>query len=104
MPRWIPPDPETQSALNISFEIQMLGELPRWVMRFDDDNEQIPKVACQEATLLHARALMEFLFGRPQPRTLTLGLLPAPKRRYQRHTVVLQGPRTVPEAGCVLDE
>jgi hypothetical protein len=66
MPRWIPPDPETESALNIGFEIQMLGELPRWVMRFDDDKVQIPMVACQEATLLHARALIEFLFGRPR--------------------------------------
>ncbi len=60
------PNPETESALNIGFEIQMLGELPRWLLRFDDDNWQIPMVACLEATLLHARALIEFLFGRPR--------------------------------------
>ena len=64
MPDGLAPDPETQSALNIGFEIQMLGELPRWVMRFDDDNSQVPMVACLEATLLHARTMIEFLFGR----------------------------------------
>ena len=65
MRRWFPA--ETESALNVAFEIEMLGELPRWVMRFDHNAEQIPMIACLEATLLHARALIEFLFGRPKP-------------------------------------
>jgi len=66
VPRYIVPDPVTQSALNVGFEIMLLGEMPRWVLHFDDAAEQMPMVACLEAALLHSRALIEFLFGRPR--------------------------------------
>lgn len=58
-------DDTTSMALHIGFEIQMLGSLPRLVEQFDNQGEVMAHVACLESALLHSRALIEFLFGRP---------------------------------------
>jgi hypothetical protein len=55
----------TDLAAAVIYEIGMLAELPAFVADLDASGPAVLKNACLEATLLHARGLIEFLYGRP---------------------------------------
>jgi hypothetical protein len=51
--------------MNLDHEIRSMAELPTYVERYGQSGPAVIWAACLEATLLHARALIEFVAGRP---------------------------------------
>lgn len=51
---------------NINYELSTLCELPRWAAENSLNGPAAVEHACTEATLLHARLMIEFLAGRPR--------------------------------------
>jgi hypothetical protein len=52
--------------MNLSYEIRTMAELPTYIERCHQSGPTLVAAACLEATLLHARALIEFVAGRPR--------------------------------------
>ena len=56
----------TVAAKHVSYEIKMLAALHAWTLKlYEAAPRNVPSNACLEATLLHARIMIEFLAGRP---------------------------------------
>jgi hypothetical protein len=52
--------------MNLSYEVRTMAELPTYIEKYHDGGPAIVAAACLEATLLDARALIEFVAGRPR--------------------------------------
>lgn len=52
--------------MNLSYEIRAMAELPTYIKKYHESGPTLVAAACLEATLLHARALIEFVAGRPR--------------------------------------
>jgi len=51
---------------HLIYEIQMLATLPNWVLQLEAHGPSVLKNATLESLLLHERAVIEFLAGRPR--------------------------------------
>jgi hypothetical protein len=54
------------AAAHLNYEIQMMATLHAWTAKLDEEGPPVLRNACLEATLLHARLMIEFLAGRPR--------------------------------------
>lgn len=52
--------------MNLGYEIRTMAELPTHIESYHENGLIILRNACLEATLFHARALIEFIAGRPR--------------------------------------
>jgi len=57
-------DDESVWISHLNYELTTMAELPRWVDHFVLTGAAIVHHACLEATMIHARLLIEFLAGR----------------------------------------